>query len=147
MIQAYAREDLAGFMKYVSENFQGNISSFEDALEKDFRYFDDIKIYVSVSRVIKRGDYYDVCFLYNRQITSAKTGKILKDKSYSCASFVLERNQIKLIKLMAPLIFGVSEEEEVATSVNQEAIGTDVIKIDELGNISIEKQAQIMHKR
>jgi len=146
MLQAYMREDLAGFMRYVSDNFQGDISILEDALEKDFRYFDNIKIYVSISRITKRGRYYDVCYRYNRQVTSTKTGKILKDSSSSCASFELEENQIKLVKLMAPLIFGVSEPEDVATGVTQEAVGTEVINVDEDGNVTVAEQGEEVKK-
>ncbi len=142
MLQAYMRENLNGFMRYVSDNFEGDISVLEDALEKDFRYFDNIRIYVSISRITKRGKYYDVCFRYNRRVTSTKTGSVLKDNSTSCASFELKDNQIKLVKLMAPLIFGVSEPADVATAVNQEAVGTQVLRVDQEGNVEKTKQGE-----
>ena len=142
MLQAYMKEDLSGFMKYVSDDFQGDISVLEDALEKDFRYFDNIKIYTSISRITKRGKYYDLCFRYNRQVTSTKTGRILKDSSYSCASFELRDNKVKLVKLMAPLIFGVSEPEDVATAVAPEAVGTKVITVSDQGSVAVSEQGE-----
>ncbi len=143
MLRNYMRENLPAFMQDVSENFRGDLSALEDALEKDFRFFDNIRINVSIVRIVKSGKDYKVYFVYNRQLTSSKTGRVLKDRSTSTAAFeVTPDKKVKLVELSAPLIFGVSEPEDVATSVTPDAVGTKVIVVDEEGNAGLKEQPE-----
>lgn len=144
LLQYYIQENLGGFMRYVSENFKGDISALEDALEKDFRFFDNIRIFISPIQFQKSGNEYNLCFTFQRQLVSAKTGRLYKDSSVSCAGFELVNNQLKLVELMAPLIFGVSEPEDVATGVKEDAVGSEVITVDEEGNISLTEQKETL---
>ncbi len=144
LLQYYMQENLAGFMNYVSENFKGDLSALEEALEKDFRYFDNIRIFISPVQFQKSGNEYKICFTFQRQLVSAKNGKLYKDSSITCAGFELEKEGLKLVELMEPLIFGVSEPEDVATGVKKEAVGKEVIKVDKEGNVKMVKQKETL---
>ena len=140
MLKAYMEENFSEFMQYVSEDFYGDLNALEDGLEKDFRFFDNIRINAHVRRVVKKGKEFELAFDFQRRMTSVKTGKILQDSSSSSMLFAQERDGVKLVEMSAPLIFGVSETGEVATSVYEDAVGDDVIMVDEEGNATTVEQ-------
>jgi len=142
LIEAYQREDRASFMQNVSEQFEGNFGALEDGLSKDFRFLDDIRIQTQISRISRQERIYEIYFTYNRQVRSAKTGALLKDSAASVVGLRLEAGGMKLMRLSAPLIFGVSEAEDVATSVTGQSVGQQVLTIDANGNASQSSQGQ-----
>jgi len=142
LLDAYQREDRASFMRGVSENFEGNLGALEDGLAKDFRYLDDIRIQATVSRINRQERTYEIYFTYNRQVRSAKTGNLLKDSAASIVGFRLESGGMKLVRMSAPLIFGVSEAEDVATSVTGQSVGQSVLTLDASGSASTSTQGQ-----
>lgn len=142
LLDAYQREDRASFMRGVSENFEGNLGALEDGLAKDFRYLDDIRIQATVSRINRQERTYEIYFTYNRQVRSAKTGNLLKDSAASIVGFRLESGGMKLVRMSAPLIFGVSEAEDVATSVTGQSVGQQVLTISNSGEASTAPQGQ-----
>lgn len=142
LLEAYQREDRASFMQNVSEQFEGNFGALEDGLSKDFRFLDDIRIQAQISRISRQERIYEIYFTYNRQVRSAKTGALLKDTAASVVGLRLEAGGMKLMRLSAPLIFGVSEAEDVATSVTGQSVGQQVLTIDTSGNVSQTSQGQ-----
>ncbi len=142
LLEAYQREDRTAFMRGVSEQFEGNIGALEDGLAKDFRFLDDIRIQVTVNQINRQERTYEIAFTYNRQVRSAKTGNLLKDTASSIVGFRLESGGMKLVRMSAPLIFGISEAEDVATSVTGQSVGQSVITIDSTGNASTSTQGQ-----
>lgn len=142
LLEAYQREDRITFMRGVSEQFEGNISALEDGLAKDFRFLDDIHIQVNVNQINRQERTYEISFSYNRQVRSAKSGNLLKDTATSIVGFRLESGGMKLVRMAAPLIFGISEAEDVATSVTGQSVGQSVITIDSTGNASTGTQGQ-----
>lgn len=142
MLEAYQREDRAAFMQLVSDQFEGNYGALEDGLSKDFRFLDDIRIQVQIARINRQERVYEIYFTYNRQVRSSKSGALLKDSAASVVGLRLESGGMKLVRLSAPLIFGVSETEDVATSVTGQSVGQQVLSIDATGNASQGSQGQ-----
>ena len=52
MLDAYTHKNRSGFMDFVSNSFEGNISALEDALVDDFRWLDSIAIQANITRVV-----------------------------------------------------------------------------------------------
>lgn len=142
LLDAYQREDRASFMQYVSDQFEGNFGALEDGLSKDFRFLDDIRIQTQIARINRQERIYEIYFTYNRQVRSTKTGALLKDSAASVVGLRLEAGGMKLMRLSAPLIFGVSEAEDVATSVTGQSVGQQVLTIDASGNVAQASQGQ-----
>jgi hypothetical protein len=129
LLQAYMQENRVAFMRLVSADFEGNESALEDAITDDFRYLDNIRIEPQISRVAQFDRSYEVSFTFNRQVTSTRSGQVLRDSAASTVSFVREGDGFKLSRMAAPLIFGLSGASEVATSVTTQSAGTTVISI------------------
>lgn len=142
LLDAYQREDRASFMRGVSENFEGNLGALEDGLAKDFRYLDDIRIQATVSRINRQERTYEIYFTYNRQVRPVKSVKLLTDSAASIVGFRLESGGMKLVRMSAPLIFGVSEAEDVATSVTGQSVGQQVLTIAPSGDAGLGSQGQ-----
>lgn len=130
MLQAYTTENKSAFMRLVSPDFQGIVSALEDAVADDFRYLDNIRIEPRIGRIAPFGGNYDVYFSFNRSVTSTRSGQVLRDSAASSMSFQRTAEGFKAWRMAAPLIFGVSNPEDVATSVTREAVGTNVLTLD-----------------
>lgn len=130
LLRAYMDENRSAFMAGVSRDFEGNLSALEDAITDDFRYLDNIRIEPNISRVAQFDRTYEVYFTFNRRVQSARSGQILRDAAASVASFVREGEGFKLLRLAAPLIFGLSGASEIATSVTEQSVGKTVITLD-----------------
>jgi len=142
VIQKYMQEDYSGFMNMVHSDFEGNRSELEDAVSDDFRFFDNIRIVPTITRIIAFDDSMEVYFTFTRQVFATKTGQLLNDSAASSTVFKMDSDgTYKLAELAAPLIFGVSRPTEVATSVTEEAVGQQVLSVDLDGNASKTAQA------
>jgi hypothetical protein len=130
LLRAYMEENRSAFMDGVSRDFEGNLSALEDAVTDDFRYLDNIRIEPQISRVGRFGQSHEVYFTFNRRVQSSRTGQILSDAAASMAGFVREGEGFRLTRLAAPLIFGLSGGEDVATSVTMESVDKPVITLD-----------------
>lgn len=141
LIKLYAAENRAGFIALVSPEFEGNLSELEDAIEDDFRYFDNIRIEPNIVRIIQFDGKYEVYFTFNRQLQSTRSGRLLKDSAASTATFSRVGEQFMLHEMAAPLIFGLSNPTELATSVTEESVGQEVIVVSESGDVGTTTQA------
>jgi hypothetical protein len=130
LLEAYRNEDRAGFMRHVSDSFEGDSSALDDALMNDFRWLDSISIQANITRVISNSGLFELYFTYNRQVRSTRNGQFLRDSAASVVGFRRGSGGMKLIRMSAPLIFGVSDTGYIATSVTGQAIGQNVLVVD-----------------
>lgn len=130
LLEAYRNEDRAGFMRYVSDSFEGDASALDDALMNDFRWLDSIAIQTNITRVISNSGLFELYFTYNRQVRSTRNGQFLKDSAASVVGFRRGSGGMKLVRMSAPLIFGVSDTGYIATSVTGQAVGQNVLVVD-----------------
>jgi hypothetical protein len=130
MLDAYRNKNRTEFMSYVSEDFQGIVSALDEAVSNDFRNFDNIRIEPNITRVSPFSGGFDIYFTFNRQVYATRNGRLLKDAAASTMMFKREGNGFKLTRLAAPLIFGVSNPSDVATSVTTQSVGLQVIAVN-----------------
>lgn len=142
LLERYSSRDRSGFMALVAQAFQGNASALDSALSNDFRFFDSIRIQPTVQRISASDGRWTVYFSFMRQVRSVRTGQLLQDQANTSITLVREGDTFKLEDLAAPLIFGVSDPENVATFVTDESIGKSVLTVDRDGNVSITPQGQ-----
>ena len=99
MLDAYRNENLTEFMRLVSEDFEGNITSLDEAVRNDFRNFDNIRIEPNISRIAALGNSFDVYFTFNRQLYAVRNSRLLRDSAASIATFKREGPTFKLTRL------------------------------------------------
>ena len=131
MLRNYTNENRGEFMSFVSDDFEGDLNSLEDAIEDDFRFFDNIIIKPNITRVISLGSQFQISFTYDRMLQSTTTGKVLTHRAASNMTFKRTGDGFKLIAMAAPLLFGVSNVDEVATTIEEASIGTAVIVVNQ----------------
>jgi len=129
LLRAYMDENRSAFMGLVSRNFEGNETALDDAVTDDFRYLDNIRIEPNIARVAQFDQTYEVYFTFNRSVQT-RSGAMLRDSAATIAGFVREGEGFKLSRMSAPLIFGISNPEEIATSVTTQSVGSNVITLD-----------------
>ncbi len=130
LLEAYQGKDRSGFMKLVSNAFEGDSSALDDALMNDFRWLDSIAIQANVARVVSNSGLFELYFTYNRQVRSTRSGQFLKDSSASVVGLRRGTGGMKLVRMSAPLIFGISDTGNIATSVTGQAVGQNVLSVD-----------------
>lgn len=129
LLRAYMEENRSAFMGLVSRDFEGNETALDDAITDDFRYLDNIRIEPNISRVAQFDKTYEIYFTFNRSVQT-RSGAMLRDSAATIAGFVREGEGFKLSRMSAPLIFGISNPGEIATSVTTQSVGSNVITLD-----------------
>lgn len=130
MLEAYRNENRTEFMRYVSEDFEGIVSALDEAVSNDFRNFENIRIEPNITRISPFGGGFEIYFTFNRQVYATRNGRLLKDAAASTMMFKRESDGYRLTRLAAPLIFGVSNPTDVATSVTTQSVGQQVITVN-----------------
>lgn len=116
IIEAYRNEDAGRFMSFVSEEFAGDATNLDRAIRKDFSLFDNIDLRYTLNNVSAgSGGKVFVAISFARSITSSRSGKTLSDKGTTEFVFSMENEGAKVFSMKNPLIFGLSDAENVAT--------------------------------
>lgn len=130
MITAYQFKNERDFMAYVDPDFAGDAMILERAIRKDFSILDQIDMrYTLNSLVSGSGGKVFTSISFNRQVTVARNGDILKDKGMTEFTFNLTGDKARVSAMKTPLIFGLSEKDSVGTG--------DVNQLDAAGNLQI----------
>lgn len=138
MIAAYQAEEPARFMTYVSDEFAGDPVNLDRAVRKDFASFDNISIRFTLNNVTAgTGGKVFTAITFTRQVTSTKSGKTLRDSGPTEFVFKLGEHGAQVAAMKNPLIFGVSDPEEVATGTSGGASG-DYIQITTSGEVVVQ---------
>jgi len=130
LLDAYSRENRSAFMRGISPDFDGIVSALEDAVSDDFRHLDNIRIEPNIARIVPFAGGYEVYFTFNRSVTSSRTGQQLRDSAATTITFQRTGEGFKVSRMAAPLIFGVSNPEDIATQVTGESVGKPVLVLD-----------------
>jgi len=134
--EAYTDEDLSGFMRYVSGDFTGDDTTLELALRKDFSLFDNIQIDFTINSIAYSGGNYLVGITFSRSLESSKDGKVYTDRGITEFKFNDSKNGAMLYSMKNPLIFGLSDAEEVADGSVVANQNDDVIVVGTNGDVS-----------
>lgn len=134
MIEAYMSEDPGLFMTYVSDEFAGDSVNLDRAIRKDFSAFDNIYLRYTLNNIVAgaNGRVY-VSLNFSRSVISARDGKTYTDKGMT--EFVFQMGPARVYSMKNPLIFGLSDPEEVATGTVNSPLNKDNIGINSDGSV------------
>lgn len=137
LITAYQDKDPMKFMSQVSDGFVGDRANLERAIRKDFTSFDNIMLKYTLNNVSsdsKSKIFVSINFV--RMLTSVKSGKTLKDNAMTEFVFQLGDQLPKIFSMKYPLIFGVSDAENVATGTVAQPANQNIIILDNKGDVN-----------
>lgn len=133
IFEAYNLENQAKFMSYVSDNFAGDKDFLELAIKKDFNALSDIKLRYSINNfAVGSGKVY-VSLTYNRMFFINKTGQSSTDGGITEMVFEIKDGKPMLYSMKKPLLFGLSDANNVATGETAGAGGG--IELNETGDL------------
>ncbi|OPL10977.1 MAG: hypothetical protein AVO38_16115 [delta proteobacterium ML8_D] len=138
MINAYRTESAREFMRYVDPEFTGDAFILESAIRKDFTALDQIDMYYTFNNIATgaNGKVF-ASITFSRQVVASKSGQILQDKGQTEFTFSLEGNKALVYSMKNPLIFGLSEAEDVATGLVNSPTSEGNLMINPGGNAEI----------
>lgn len=106
LADAYSAKRRSAFMRLVSEDFAGDLSTLEDALAKDFRDYRSVNLDLRPDKVEVQGLSASVSFRYNLAVVSDQgANKTFRGRS----SYVFHREddgKVRLYKMEKPILFG-----------------------------------------
>lgn len=113
---AYCSEQQTKFMGFVSENFTADKTVLDRAIRSDFNLFDNIDLRCNINSLAigKNGNLF-VSLNYTRFLIATKDGKSYKDKGLTEFAFQSVAGKWKIYSMKMPLIFGISNPNDVAT--------------------------------
>ncbi|WP_432823904.1 hypothetical protein [Trichloromonas sp.] len=138
LIAAYHGEDARAFMALVDEDFAGDATVLDRGVRKDFTAFDHLDLRYTLNNVTSgsQGKIF-TSISFRRQVTSTRSGQTYQDRGVTEFIFVLKGDQALVSAMKHPLIFGLSEAEEVATGTVNLAENDEVLIIDESGALRL----------
>ena len=135
MFDAYDKEELARFMGYVGEDFAGDKDILERAVKRDFDALSSINLRYTVNSIAAgaQGKVF-VSVTYNRMVTVNKTGATSTDSGATEFVFGSKEGKLTLFSMKQPLMFGLSDADNVATGT---ALGNTgiVLVLDDSGDL------------
>lgn len=137
MITAYRAEDPAAFMVHVSDNFAADPTVLDRAIRRDFSLFDNIDLRYTLNSIATgQGNVY-AAISFTRQITSTRSGTTLTDRGSTDFVFQPGDRGLKVFSMRFPLIFGLSDSDEVATGTVNDGSNPEVIIVTDSGDIAV----------
>ena len=135
MFAAYNAENLQKFLGYVGENFAGDKAILERAVKRDFDALSSINLRYTMNSVAAgaQGRMF-VSVTFNRMVFVNKTGASATDSGSTEFVFDSNEGKLSLFSMKQPLMFGLSDAENVATG---EVIGNTGanLALDDTGNL------------
>ncbi|MEI7528359.1 MAG: hypothetical protein WCK76_05390 [Elusimicrobiota bacterium] len=116
LFDSYNRENLRAFMAGVGENFAGDKAILERAVKRDFDALSNIVMRYTVNNVAAgaQGRVF-VSISYSRMVFINKTGASNTDSGSTEFVFDSTEGKLSLFSMKQPLMFGLSDAENVAT--------------------------------
>ena len=134
MFDAYNREDLRKFLGYVGDNFSADKAILERAVKRDFDALSAINLRYTLNNVAAgaQGRVF-VSVTYSRMVMVNKSGQTSTDSGSTEFVFDSKEGKLSLFSMKQPLMFGLSDAENVATG--EVAGNTSALVIDDSGNL------------
>ncbi|MFA5904476.1 MAG: hypothetical protein WC836_11135 [Desulfobacula sp.] len=136
MIEAYRNEDPTRFMSYISDDFTGDEANLDRAVRRDFNAFDNIDLRYTLNNITagSKGMVY-VSINFNRSVISTKDGKPYTDKGMT--EFIFQLGPARVYNMKNPLIFGLSDAENVAVGTVKSSSGELNISLNETNTVAL----------
>jgi roadblock/LC7 domain-containing protein len=144
MFLAYKTEKIKKFMAYVSNDFLGDSVMLERAVRDDFNALSNIRMRYVINNISagSKGRIF-VSIKYNRMVFVNKTGASSTDSGNTEMVFENKEGKLQLYSMKRPLIFGLSDADNVATGTvigeTEELIITNTGEVSTGGTISNSK--------
>lgn len=117
MIAQYITKNLAGFMQYIADSFIGDQFALEEAIQSDFRRYDNINVDITIQQVIKSGNQAIANFEFEWRGIKKSDGSMVNPlRGKTSYTFQQEGDKYKLLAMASPIIFGISQASEVNSS-------------------------------
>lgn len=140
LIAAYRAEDPRGFMNLISPDFAADSAILDRAVRRDFSLFDNIDLRYTLNNVSSgSGGNVFVSLSFTRSITSTRQGTTLSDRGTTEFVFAMEQTGPRVFSMKNPLIFGLSDAENVATGTVPSSDATITVASD--GTVTIGRPA------
>lgn len=135
LFAAYGAESLQKFMSHVGENFAGDKAILERAVKRDFDALSNINMRYTLNNVAAgaQGRVF-VSVTFNRMVFVNKTGASSTDSGSTEFVFDSKEGKLSLFSMKQPLMFGLSDAENVATGEVLGNTGSTLV-LDESGNL------------
>jgi hypothetical protein len=135
LFDAYSRENLPKFMAGVGEDFAGDKGILERAVKRDFDALSNINMRYTINNVAAgaQGRVF-VSVTSNRMVLVNKTGATSTDSGFTEFVFHSAEGKLSLYSMKQPLMFGLSDAENVATGTAQGG-GAGALVLDDSGNL------------
>jgi hypothetical protein len=116
LFAAYAAENLPKFMGLVGEDFAGDKAILERAVKRDFDALSSINIRYTLNSIASgaQGRVF-VSITYSRMVFVNKTGATSTDAGSTEFVFGSREGKLSLYSMKQPLMFGLSDAENVAS--------------------------------
>ncbi len=140
MFDAYNKENPQKFLGFVGENFAGDKAILERAVKRDFDALSSINIRYTINNISAgaQGRVF-VSVTYNRMVFVNKTGASSTDSGSTELVFDSNEGKLSLFSMKQPLMFGLSDAENVATGEVLGNTGENLI-LDDTGAIGSDIQ-------
>jgi hypothetical protein len=138
LVGAYRREDTAGFMALVSDDFLSGKASLDRAIRRDFNALDNINLRYTINNIASdaKGNIL-VSLAYTRSVISSKSGKSFSDRGTTELALKMGDHQPQLYSMKNPLLFGLSDPENVGAGTVSSGSGEQAIIIDGKGEVKV----------
>lgn len=134
MFAAYSGERLQPFMAHVGDDFAGDKLLLERAVRKDFDSLNGIVMRYTLNNIASGSDgKVFVSVTYNRFVVSNRTGASNTDSGATEFVFSLKDGKPVLYSMKQPLMFGLSDADNVATGTVLG--GGEALVLDDGGNL------------
>jgi hypothetical protein len=138
LIEAYEGERTKDFMACVSERFAGDDTTLDRALRRDFSMFDQMDLKYAITSIASgpKGRLHATIF-YERLVIATSTGVTYSDSGTTELAFEMGDNGPLLYSMKKPVLFGVSDQDEVATGAVILGMNSKVLQVLENGTIQL----------
>ncbi|MBU1044059.1 MAG: hypothetical protein KJ915_06635 [Candidatus Omnitrophica bacterium] len=120
---AYEKQDVAEFAKYISRDYLGNQTFLEEGIRFDFDMFIDIQLTIFVNRIESRKGMWIAETKWDKKQTPRTTGQQQLTSGQTTMIFVAEDGVLKIKNLRGNLLFAtLSPEIAEASGLNQATV-------------------------
>ena len=138
LIKAYQEEDSFAFMRQVSDDFVSGTALLDSAIRQDFTAFDNIQLHYTLNNVTRAsGGNLFVAITFSRMVTSSRTGDTFTDNSSTEFTFKVENGVPKIYSMKNPLVFGLSDADNIATGTINSGSNDDVLTLSTSGTAAL----------
>jgi hypothetical protein len=124
--EAYERQDLSYFSRYISRDYLGNSTFLEEGVRFDFDMFTDIRLTIYVNRIEQRGNIFLADTKWDKSQTPRQTGQQQTTNGRTTMVFALEDGVMKIKNLRGNLIYATLSPEIAQASGLKQSVVDDI---------------------